>query len=71
VLGLRDAAKCRGNVLVVQVQPGKASECLGVLVFQAFAGNFGIFSVVGVKGYNNVRFVAGSWMADSVTISVA
>ncbi len=42
---------------MVQVQPRKAGEGLGALVFQAFTRSFGIFSVVGVEGCNNVGVI--------------
>jgi hypothetical protein len=57
LLWLREAAKCTGNIRVVQVQPRKAGEGLGALVLQVFAGSFGIFSVVGVKGRNDVGVI--------------
>ncbi len=57
LLWLGDAAKCRSNVLVIQVQPGKSCESFGALVFQAFASSFGIFSIVGVEDCNDVGVI--------------
>ena len=57
LLWLRDAAKCMGNSRVIQVQPRKAGEGLCALALQACAGSFGIFSVVGVKGRNDVGVI--------------
>jgi hypothetical protein len=57
LLWLRDSAKCARDVGVVQVQPREAGKGLRALVLQAFASTLGIFSVVGIKGRNDVGVV--------------